>query len=416
MTAFVFFCMGVTLPAPGTEKRRKLYNESVERKSDNPGARMEKIMLAPDSYKGSLSAIEVCDVLASVISKHFPQCEIVKMPMSDGGEGFVNSIIQACGGKKVSSVVCDPLNRPINAAYGILDDGRVIIEMAAASGLMLVESTQRDVMTATSLGTGQLIKAALDSGFREFIIGIGGSATNDGGAGAASALGIRYLSRSGSVILNGGDLQFLDRIDTSGMDRRLLESKITIACDVTNPLVGELGAAQVFAPQKGASPAQVDTLDLGLRRLNEVLWRDTGINVQELPGSGAAGGFAAPFIAYAGARLQKGMDLILEVMDFDPQAKGCDLIITGEGRTDRQSAMGKVVSGIGKRAAALQIPAVVISGSLDEGYEELYEQGISAFLATTRRVTTLDDAMASARESLFQVGEDFCRILKLAEK
>lgn len=377
---------------------------------------MKKIILAPDSYKGSLSARDVCDVLYAVIKQNFPQCEVLKMPISDGGEGFVDSMISACWGEKKSLVVSDPLNRPVNAAYGILNNGKVVIEMAAASGLPLIDRRHRDVMQSTSKGTGQLIQDALKSGCREFVFGIGGSATNDGGAGAASALGIKFLTKSGKEILCGGDLHLLDHIDTSKIQKNLLDSKITIACDVTNPLYGKLGAARIFAPQKGATPDQVELLDAGLQRLGEILLRETGVDLQKIPGSGAAGGFAAPFIAYAGASLRKGIDLVLEVMNFDEKVIGSDMVITGEGSTDRQSAMGKVVSGIGTRATKHQIPVVVISGSLQNGYEELYNFGINAFFSTTRNITSIEKAMESARESLYQAGNDLCRFIRVVEK
>ena len=378
-----------------------------------PASRLiRKIVVAPDSYKGSLSSQDVCQIIAEEAARQFPRAEIVKLPASDGGEGMVDALLGAGRGQRIFAWVKDPLFRDIEASYGILMDGTAAIEMAAASGLTLVSTGELQAEKATTYGTGQLILDALQRGCRKIILGIGGSATTDGGAGLAAALGMRFLTTEGEAILSGGDLEKLDRIDRGAIVPELSASEITIACDVSNPLYGPQGAAHVFGPQKGASPEQVERLDRGLKRLAEVILKDAGINVQEIPGAGAAGGIAVPLIAFSGAKLALGVDVVLEAIGLDRHLQGCDLVITGEGRSDAQSAMGKLISGVGRRAAAQGVPAVVISGALHEGYEALYEQGISAFFSTTREVVTLEEALKQAEKNLRRTARDVFRLIK----
>jgi len=373
---------------------------------------MKKILLAPDSFKGTLTAMEVCEILESVTRNIYPACEIIKTPLSDGGEGFVDCLLAAQGGEKTWVTVSGPMGEEIRAAYGVLPNGTVAIEMAAASGLTLVKPDARNPLKATTFGTGQLIRQALKQGQRDFVIGLGGSATIDGGAGAAAALEISYQTREGKEITTGGDLILLDHIDCSNMDPAMQESRIRLACDVTNPLYGPQGAARIFGPQKGANRDQVRILDEGLENLNEVLKRETGIDVQALPGSGAAGGFGAPFIAFTRAQICRGLDLVLDAVAFDQKLVGADLVITGEGRSDAQSAMGKVLSGVGMRAKQLGVPVIAISGALGEGYEALYEQGISALFSTVRQSASVDEVLKNARVNLTRTSDDLFRLLK----
>jgi len=337
---------------------------------------------------------------------------MVQLPIADGGEGLVDALLLACGGEKIWAEVADPLGRPIQAFYGILGDGTAVIEMAAASGLPLLKDSEKDILKTSTYGTGQLIGDALKRGCRAFILGLGGSATNDGGAGAAAALGIRYLDREGNEIRSGGALNQLEQIDTSQLQAGLELARFKIACDVNNPLFGPNGAAHIYAPQKGAKPQHVELLDQGLQRLASVMLVQTGLDMQDVPGSGAAGGLAVPFLAFLQAELVPGLALVLEKVGFDDHLKGSDLVITGEGSTDAQSSMGKVLYGIGKRAAASGVPVIAISGALQPGYEKLYDHGITAMFAATRRVCSLEEAMKEAETNLRATAEDVFRMLK----
>jgi len=315
-------------------------------------------------------------------------------------------------GKKFTVVVKDPLWRDVQATYGILDDHTAVIEMAAASGLPLLKDYERKVLKTTTFGTGQLILDALRRGCRKFILGVGGSATNDGGAGAAAALGIRYLDANRQVITCGEDLVALAKIDPSEMAQGLNESIFTIACDVNNPLYGPNGAARIYGPQKGASPADIEVLDKGLKNLANVILRDCNIDLQQIPGTGAAGGITVPFISHVNAQLKSGVDIVLDSGGFDQNIHDCDLVITGEGCTDQQSSMGKALSGIARRAKYYGVPVVALSGSLKAGYDVLYEEGITAFFSTCRETSSLEDALTNARPNLLHTAEDVFRLLK----
>ncbi len=374
---------------------------------------MKKIILAPDSFKGSLTAAQVCDILAQVAHQYFPNAELVKLPIADGGEGLVDALLYACGGKKVKVKVKDPLLREIDSFYGILPDSTVVIEMAAASGLPLLDPQERNPLHTTTHGTGQLIADALEKGYRKFILGLGGSATNDGGAGAANALGIRYLDEEDQNILTGGSLLSLQNIDLSQMLEGLGQSNFLIACDVTNPLFGPQGAAAIFAPQKGANPQQVTALDLGLERLAAVIVNQTGIDLQAIPGSGAAGGLAVPFLAFTNAEIKSGVDIVLDQVGFEQHLAECDLVITGEGKSDDQSTMGKALTGVGKRASKQAVPVIALSGSLGEGYEKLYEYGISAFFSTVNSPAALDELLIHAEDNLRSAADNLFRLLSI---
>ncbi len=374
---------------------------------------MRKLIIAPDSYKGSLSASEICDIVAAEAELHFPALEIIKLPIADGGEGLVDALLYSGQGEKVWVKVKDALWRDIQAAYGILANGTAVIEMAAASGLPRLKDFERNVIEATTFGTGQLIQDALQRGCRELILGLGGSATNDGGAGAAAALGIRYLTADGQVIYSGKGLSSLARIDAAGIVDGLQEAHFAIACDVTNPLYGPNGAAAIYSPQKGASPEQAALLDQGLQTLAAVVLQAHRLDLQSIPGTGAAGGMVVPFLIYTNAEMKRGLDVVLEAVNFDRHLQGCDLVITGEGKTDSQSSMGKALSGIGRRARSKGVPVIAISGALQPGAERLYEDGITAMFSTCREVVPLETAMANAPENLRQTAGDIFRLIKL---
>lgn len=377
---------------------------------------MKKIVIAPDSFKGSLTARQVCEIIALSARKFFPVAEIIQLPVADGGEGLVDALLEACGGEKVPVPVHDPLGRDIQSFYGRLPDGRAVIEMAAASGLPLLKLDERDALQASTYGTGELIRHALANGARELILGLGGSATTDGGAGAAAALGMHYLDGAGNTLLCGADLGRLERFELRGLAQGFDEARFVIASDVTNPLYGSNGAAHIFGPQKGASPEQVQILDAGLQRLAAVVKTRAGLDLQDMPGSGAAGGLGVPFLIFGQAVIRRGLDVVLDAVHFDHHLAGCDLVITGEGRADRQSAMGKVLSGIGLRCKAKGVTAVALCGALEDGYEELYGQGICACFATTRRVAPLDEVLAQAADNLGRAADDLLCLLAAQQK
>lgn len=373
---------------------------------------IRKIIIAPDSFKGTLSAIQVCAIIESAAKRHIPQIECISLPVADGGEGLVDSLLYACGGERVTVETVDPLMRPVQASYGILPDQTAVIEMAAAAGLPLLKPAERNPLNATSYGAGLLIGDALAKDCRKIILGLGGSATNDGGIGAASALGFRFLDEAGEAVApNGRGLADIRSVDIRQVMPELRQTQIRIACDVINPLCGPNGAAAVFGPQKGATPDMVVRLDDGLFNLANILARDHDFSVKDLPGTGAAGGMAVPFLLLGQTTLQSGLDLVLDAMRFDSQLAGCDLVITGEGKTDRQSAMGKVLSGIAKRSRAAGVPVVAISGAVDKDCEALYALGITAIFDTCRRVASLEETLASAAENLDAVARDLFRLI-----
>lgn len=338
------------------------------------------------------------------------------MPLADGGEGTVDALVQATGGKFISRQVEGPRGEPVTATFGILgDEHTAVIEMAAASGLPLVPEEFRDLLRTTTYGTGQLITAALDQGCRQLIVGIGGSATNDGGAGMAQALGVRFLDEQGRPIprVSGGRLKDIAHIDISELDSRLGQCQVRIACDVDNPLYGPQGAAYVYAPQKGADPAQVKQLDAGLRHYAQVLEEALGESVAEIPGSGAAGGLGAGLLAFADASLQPGVEIVTEVVELRKKVQGADLIITGEGRIDRQTAFGKAPSAPAKLGKELGIPVIGIGGSVEVEAGELYECGFTALFSCVNGPVSLAEAMEpqTARRLLGFTAQQIVRML-----
>ncbi|APP75903.1 glycerate kinase [Xanthomonas vesicatoria] len=357
-----------------------------------------RVVIAPDAYKESLSAREVATQIEAGFGEVFPAWQYTKVPMADGGEGTVDALVAATGGQVIACTVNGPLGTPVPAFFGLTGDGgTAVIEMAAASGLALLPPAQRAPLHASTAGVGALILAALDAGARRFIIGIGGSASTDGGAGMAQALGARLLDAHGAPIgPGGGALAALARIDIAGLDARLQDCHIEVACDVDNPLTGPTGASAVFGPQKGATPAMVRQLDANLQHYADVLQRDLGVRLHALPGGGAAGGLGAGLVAFVGAQLRPGVEVVARALGLEALIAHADLVITGEGRIDSQSARGKAPVGVARLAQRHGTPVIAIAGSLGSGAEQLHVQGIAAMFAVVPGACTLEQALADA--------------------
>ncbi|MDE0837534.1 MAG: glycerate kinase [Kiritimatiellae bacterium] len=373
-----------------------------------------KIAIASDSFKGSMSADQATRCIEAGLLRALPTAHCIALPMADGGEGTVDAMVASTGGRLVRRRVRDPLGRSVSATFGISGDGSTaIIEMAAASGLPLLRVDEQNPLKTTSVGTGELIRHALDAGVASMVVGLGGSATVDGGVGMAQALGARFRDGRGREVgPGGGALVRLDRIDVSAMDPRLSKVNIQCACDVRNPLTGPRGAAQVFGPQKGASPAAVKRLDANLRHLAKCIRRDLGVAVSSRPGAGAAGGLGAGMIAFLNAELCSGVDLVMQATGFAERIRNCDLVITGEGRMDRQTAFGKTPSGVARTAAAQGIPVVAICGCLDRGFRAVHDVGIDAVLPATGFGRVSDEKRDRPRE-LRDCAEQVGRLLAL---
>ena len=350
---------------------------------------MKKCVVVSDSFKGTVSSREICAIAQQVIPRHFPACEVVCIPVADGGEGTVDCFVQAMGAKRVGVTVTNALGEKSAAAYAQLGE-LAIIEMAAAAGLPQVGAL-RCPGTATTYGVGELIAHAVDSGCRKILLGLGGSATNDGGCGCAAALGVGFLDADGQSFVPVGDtLGRIARIDTAEAAALLRSVEITVMCDVTNPLYGPTGAAYVFAPQKGADAEKVKSLDAGLRHFGDVIRSQYGLDVGAMPGAGAAGGMGAGCVALLGGTIQSGIDAVLDVTGFDRQLEGADLVITGEGRIDSQSADGKVVSGVARRTRAKGVPLIAIAGGIADSAGAVYDIGVSAMFSTDRAALPVD--------------------------
>ena len=374
-----------------------------------------KIVIAPDSFKDSLSAEKVADAIAAGLADVFPQAQLVKCPMADGGEGTVEAIVAAGNGQLRRNQVQGPLGAPVEAHWGWLPDSHTaIIEMAEASGLQLLTPGQRDACVSSTFGTGQLIGAALDAGARRIILAIGGSATNDAGAGALQALGLGLFDEQGQPLAHGGlALAGLARIDLAGLDPRLAQVRFEIAADVNNPLCGEHGASAVFGPQKGASPEQVQLLDKALGHFADHCARVLPRDVRQEPGSGAAGGLGFAAKAFFAAQFRAGVEVVAELVGLAEAVQGADLVITGEGRFDAQTLRGKTPFGVARIARAQGVPVVVLAGTLGEGYQAMYEHGVNAAFAITSGPMSLEDACARAEQLLTDRARDIARLLSL---
>ena len=373
-----------------------------------------KVVIAPDSYKGCLSALEVAKAMERGVLSVFPSAEVRKIPIADGGEGTVAALVTATNGQLRQTEVTDPLGNKIIAHWGVLGDGRTaVIEMAAASGLPLVPKEKRDPRVTTTYGTGELIKAALAEGLAKIIIGIGGSATNDGGTGMARALGVRFLDAAGQeVAAGGGSLAEICQIDATGLDPRLKNTEIVVACDVDNPLCGTRGASAVFGPQKGATPEMVQQLDAGLAKYASCARQATGRDVAEKAGAGAAGGLGAGLMFFTPAQLKPGVEIVLDAVGFSDIVRDADFVITGEGRTDFQTAFGKAPVGVAKVAKTHGAPVFCISGGLGEGADDVLAQGIDAVMSICDRPLSLEECMAAGAQLIEPAAARLCRIVK----
>jgi len=377
---------------------------------------MDKILIAPDSFKGSLTALEVARNIEKGILSVMQEVEVIKVPMADGGEGTVQSLVDATNGEFIQKEVTGPRGDSVQAQFGILGDGkRAVIEMATASGLPLVSEDERNPKKTTTYGTGELIKAALDQGVEELIIGIGGSATNDAGVGMAQALGASFLDKEGTEVGFGGEeLARIESIDLKGLDSRLQEVDIKVACDVTNPLYGPEGAAYVYAPQKGADPEMVQELDTNLRYFADVISQELGKQVQNIPGSGAAGGLGAGLVAFLGAELKKGIEIVLEANNFRDKLEGVDLVITGEGKLDRQTINGKTPIGVAKAAKKYNIPVIAIAGNVFDDADEILDEHIDAIFSTNQQLISFAEAVEKAPNWLQMISRQIMKVYKLS--
>jgi len=381
-----------------------------------------KIVIAPDSFKESLSALQVAAAIEAGFRAVFPDADYRKLPVADGGEGTVQAMIDATGGRRVEHVVTGPLGQPVQAFYGHIEgagaEGALaVIEMAAASGLELVPPTRRDPLVTTSRGTGELIGLALDAGARRFVLGVGGSATNDGGAGMLQALGARLLDAEGRALGPGGaSLARLARIDVSGLDPRLQASQFHIACDVDNPLAGPRGASAVFGPQKGATPQMVAQLDAALAHYGALIARDFGREVADMPGAGAGGGIAAAMVVFLDGRLRPGVEIVAEAVGLDAAVRDADLVITGEGRIDGQTLSGKTPMGVARVAARHGKPVLAIGGGLAPDAGAVLEQGIEAVFAAVVRPCTVAEALAAAEDNLRHAARNVAAALRLGAR
>lgn len=373
---------------------------------------MKKILLVPDSFKGTMSSQEICDIMAGEIQKVWPQALVISIPVADGGEGSVDAFLSAVGGEKHVVPCKGPYLEDMEGFYGRLTDGTVVVEMAAAAGLPLVGERLHAGQTST-YGVGQIIRAAAQRGARRIIVGLGGSATNDGGCGAAAALGVRFLDQRGEAYIPTGDtLDRLAQVDLSGLDPILRDVQLVTMCDIDNPLCGPTGASAVFGPQKGATPEQVEVLDRNLGHLADVTARAIGEDLRDLPGAGAAGGMGFGMKALLGSQMQMGIETVLDTVGFDRLLDGTNLVLTGEGKMDTQSLRGKVVIGVARRAARKNVPVVAVVGDIGDDVEQAYDLGVSAIFSTNRVAVPFSQAKPRSRSDMRLTVQNLVRFLK----
>lgn len=365
-----------------------------------------RIVIAPQEFKGSLSADEAAAVMVEGAKRALPEASLEAVPMADGGPGTAAAVLSSVGGRTVRSVVRGPLGRPVQADWGLLDDSGAVIEMAAAAGLWRLSDEERDPRIASTFGVGELVGAALDRGCRRLLVGLGGSGTNDGGAGMAQALGVRFLDAGDRELPPGGAaLAGLERIDASGLDARVTAVEVVAAADVTNPLCGPEGASLVYAAQKGATPEMAQELERALERYAEVVARDLGVPVASAPGAGAAGGLGAGFIAFLGAQVRPGVEVVAEAVRLRERLRGADLVLTGEGRLDGQTSYGKTVAGVARIAASKGVPVIAVVGSLGEGWEAVLSMGVGGVESLVRSGMSEAEALSRAAELLASASE-----------
>jgi glycerate kinase len=373
------------------------------------------IVLAPDSFKESMTAKEVCEAMEKGIKKANPNIKCIKVPMADGGEGTMQSLVDATDGKVYKVKVQGPLGAEVEAEYGILGDGEVaVIEMASASGIHLVPKEKRNPMKTSTFGTGQLIKACLEHSIKKLLIGIGGSATNDGGAGMVQALGGKLLDSDGNELpLGGGELRKLAQIDLSNLDDRLKDVEVEVACDVNNPLVGEKGASYVFGPQKGATEEMVKVLDENLRHYGVKIKECLGIDIVEVPGAGAAGGLGAGLMAFLNGTLKNGLEMVVEYTKLEQKVKEADMVWTGEGSIDHQTIYGKTPYGVARVAKKYKLSVIALAGRIGDGIEPLYDSGIDAIYSIMQGVSSLEDALINGRRNVKKTSENVARLIDI---
>ena len=376
-----------------------------------------KIVIAPDSFKGSLTSQEVINIVAQSAREHFTDVQCVAVPIADGGDGTVDALVRATKGRIIRTQVRDPLGRKRECIYGEAN-GAAVIGMSEASGLALLADEERNPLKTSSHGTGDLIKKALDDGFTNILVGIGGSATNDCGTGALQALGMRFYREDGSEIdrMCGKELVHIASADASSLDPRLMDTHITVMCDVTNPLTGRDGATYVYGPQKGGTPEQLDALEAGMASFGRLLNTHAGHDIAAMPGAGAAGGMGTALNAFAGAQLVRGIDAVLELVRFDNLIKDADLVITGEGRVDAQSSFGKVIHGVAARAKAANVPVIVITGGVGEGAEAVYKLGIDAIVPLPDAPMPLDECIQNASELMKKAADRVFSLIRLGQR
>ncbi|OUQ26564.1 glycerate kinase [Lachnoclostridium sp. An131] len=376
-----------------------------------------KFLFASDSFKGTLSSRRTAELLTQAAEEIFPGCECAGLEVADGGEGTTEAVLSAVDGRRIPVSVKGPLWEQREAFYGALDENRAVMEMAEASGLPLVPKELRDPRNTTTFGTGEMIRDAIDRGFRDISIAIGGSATNDGGIGCMRALGVRFLDESGQELRGcGADLIKIRTIDCSGLDTRIKERKVrfTVMCDVKNPLCGADGAAYTFGKQKGGTPEMLDELEAGMQNYRDLLLQEFGVNMDEVPGAGAAGGLGAALTAFLNAELKSGIETVLDLIGFEEKLQGVSLVVTGEGRADWQSVFGKVMQGVGSRCQRMGVPAVAIVGSMGTGAEQIFDHGIESIMTTVNGIMPLEEAMERAEELYLGAARRMFRMLRAA--
>lgn len=378
---------------------------------------MSKFLLIPDSFKGTMSSDEICSIMEKAVRHNYPDAQIISIPVADGGEGSVEAFLKAMGGEKVKITVKGPFFQDMEAFYGIVEEGKTaIIEMAACAGLPLVENNP-DPTKTTTYGVGQLIEDAISRGCKKMIMGLGGSCTNDAGAGAAAALGVVFTNDRGDAFIpTGGTLKDIAHIDKSKLLPSLKEIELITMCDIDNPLYGEKGAAYVFAPQKGATPEVVKDLDEGLRHLDQILQKDLNLSLAEIKGAGAAGGMGCGMVAFFGSALQMGIETVLDTVKFDELLKDADYVFSGEGKIDTQSIRGKVVIGIAKRTKKANVPLIAFVGDIGDDIEEAYNLGVSGIFSINRVAVEYKDAKKRAREDMYLTVDNLMRYMKALGK
>lgn len=373
-----------------------------------------KLLFVSDSFKGSLSSEDTAELLRKAAERVFGTCECDSAPVADGGEGTMDAVVRAVGGELRHVDVHGPLFEPVTATYGSLDKRRAIIESAAASGLPMVPEELRNPLNTTTFGTGELVRDALDQGFNEITLALGGSATNDGGMGCLRALGVRFLDKGGNELRgSGSDLERVAHIDVTGMHPRAAGVSFVAMCDVDSPLCGPDGATYTFGPQKGATPQIADRLERGMQNYREVMVRELGVDPDVIPGAGAAGGLGAALAVFLHAELKSGIESVLDLIDFDQRLAGVSLVVTGEGRTDWQSCHGKVMQGVGERCQRHGIPAIALCGSLGDGALQILDYGIGSLMVTVNAPMTLGEAMRDARELYLEAAERMFRFVRV---